>query len=93
MYDPTTLIRQIGMSNIYAISGGRIRHATTFDGIILPIRYGYTVEVEYCPNDTYTVRRVWSKNGAATVKGVATDVYADQVSDTAYRASCYKDPM
>lgn len=86
------LLRQIGAGNVLAISGGRI--VTTDDGAILPVRYGYTVEVELDrAADTYTVRRVFTRAGRRTVKGAVAGVYCDQVGETAYRASCFRDPF
>lgn len=83
------LLQQIGGAIVLAISGGRIIRDTT--GLILPVRQGYTVEVYLADDDTYTVRRVFTRAGKRFVKGERTGVYADQVSDAAYRASCYHD--
>lgn len=86
---PTTL-RQIGRGNVLAISGGR--WATTEEGtLVLPIRYGYAVEVDLAANDTYTVRRTLTRSGVRSVKGERTDVYCDELGEAAYRASCYHD--
>lgn len=88
----TTIARQIGHANILAISGGRIDVAE--DGIVLPVRYGYTVEVHLCAGaDTYTVRRVHTRAGRRTIKGELADVYAEELGDAAYRASCYREPF
>jgi len=87
--DHDTLIAQIGKGNVMSISGGRIMTRET--GVTLPVRYGYTVEVDYAANDTYVVRRVYETKSARIVKGTKTNVYADEVGEVAYRASCYKD--
>jgi hypothetical protein len=84
---PTTLA-QIGMGNVLAISGGR--WTTTEEGtLVLPVRYGYAVEIDLALNDTYTVRRTFTRSGVRVVKGEATDIYCDMLGDTAYEASCY----
>lgn len=87
---PTTLA-QIGHGNVLAISGGRARR----DGhtLILPVAHGYTVEIDLDANDTYTVRRMFTRAGKRFVKGEITDVYCENIGDIAYRASCYHDPM
>ena len=87
---PTTLA-QIGRGNVLAISGGRFRQEG--DVLVLPVAHGYSVEVELDPSDTYTVRRVFTRSGAPTVKAEVTDVYCDEVGEMAYRASCYHHPM
>lgn len=87
-----TTVRQIGRMNILAISGGRIveRDDTT---IQLPVRYGYVVEVQYQPGlDLYTVRRLFRRAGKETVKAQVSCIYATELGDEAYRASCYHEP-
>lgn len=86
--DPAVLIAQIGRMNIFGISGGRIVRRKT--GVTLPVGSGYTVTVDLAPNDTYTVRRVFKRGSKVWVKGEATEVYADNVGETAYRASCFR---
>jgi hypothetical protein len=86
--DKDTLISQIGMMNIMAISGGRGTFRPT--GVTLPVSHGYVVEVDLATNDTYTVQRVMFRAGKRYVKGVRTDVYCDQVGEMAYQASCYR---
>ncbi len=86
------LFRQIGTANIMAISGGRVTF--TPDGMTLPVAHGYRVVIVYDRGrDTYTVSRVFVRNGQATVKGTREDVYAEEVGAVAYRASCYHDPF
>lgn len=89
--DTQTIVEQIGMGNVLAISGGRVTHRET--GITLPVRYGYSVTVDLAAGDTYTVRRVFTRKGVSTIKGESADVYAEQVGEMAYRASCYRDPF
>lgn len=91
-----TLLAQVGRMNVLAISGGRVveHHniAEGFvDGIILPVRYGYAVEIVLAVNDTYTVRRTFTRSGRTTVKAEWTDVYCDEVGDIAWTASCFRD--
>jgi hypothetical protein len=89
--DNATLVQQIGNMNIMAISGGRVIIRET--GITLPIRYGYSVEIDFAANDTYTVRRVYTKNFNRIIKGELNNVYCDEVGEVAYLASCYREPM
>ena len=86
--DAKTLIAQIGKMNILAISGGRVFARET--GITLPVSARYHVTVDLAGNDTYTVRRVFVRAGQRYVKGERTNVYCDQVGETAYMASCYR---
>lgn len=80
-----TILAQIGRMNVLAISGGRVaRHP---DGVTLPVSNGYKVVVTLDGNDTYTVSRIWRN----TIKGQQSGIYCDQVSETAYRASCFHD--
>lgn len=88
-FDRAEIVRQIGRGNVLAISGGRVR--ATACGISLPVRYGYTVEVDYRDDDTYTVRRVFTRAGTRWVKGERERVYCTEVGEAAYRASCYTD--
>lgn len=90
-FDPAVLIAQIGRMNILGISGGRV--LVDRAGIILPVRYGYAVEVYLADDDTYTVRRTFTRAGRRTVKGERVGVYADEVGDVAWAASCYHDPF
>lgn len=86
----TTLIAQIGMMNILAISGGR--KGLTPDGIlVLPVSAGYRVEIEYNEGaDDYTVRRVFKRGTKKWVKGELTGVYCDEVGERAYEASSFR---
>lgn len=82
------IARQIGGGNLMAISGGRVIPLP--DGIELPVSNGYSVQVRLAGDDTYTVRRVFTRAGKETVKGERTGVYAEQVSQAAYYASCFR---
>lgn len=86
--DTNELLAQIGRMNIFAISGGRVAPHKT--GVTLPVGSGYTVTVDLAFDDTYVVRRVFKRGAKVWVKGEATNVYADQVGETAYRASCFR---
>lgn len=81
------LIDQIGMMNIFAVSGGRVQKRQT--GVTLPVGYGYSVEIDLDFNDLYVVKRVYTKAGKRTVKGEVTDVFAFNVGEIAYQASCF----
>ena len=78
----------IGGMNRAAISGGRV-HGTQ-NAVIMPVSNGYHVVVSLAPNDTYTVQRVFARAGKATVKAEWSDVYAHQVGEVAYQASCFQ---
>jgi hypothetical protein len=84
----TELLNQIGRMNVLAISGGRVR--TADETVILPVASGYTVEIELAANDTYTVRRVFTRGVKRFIKGQIDNVYCDQVGDIAYEASCFR---
>lgn len=79
---------QIGRMTLFAISGGRIHPLE--DGIRLPVGNGYKVDIHLTAGDDYTVERVFVRNGVITSHGAETHVYCDELSDTAYRASCFR---
>jgi len=84
-------IMHIGRGNFLAISGGRFTDLNE-SIIALPVHYGYTVEFEYLPGpDLYEVRRMFRRGTRIFCKGVETRLYCDQVSESAYRASCFHD--
>ena len=85
---PRTIAGQIGMGNLLSISGGRIVARET--GITLPVGNGYTVTVDLAGNDTYTVRRVFTRGGRTWIKGETAGVYCDRVGEVAYQASCFR---
>jgi hypothetical protein len=89
------LLAQIGIGNILAISGGRIRSVINDDGatirVELPVSNGYRVAIELALDDTYTVSREFVRAGKVFQKGTIKDVYFYEVGEVAYRASCYAD--
>jgi hypothetical protein len=88
-----TALHQIGRGNVLAISGGRVAHGT--DGaLILPVRYGYDVAVILDQaTDTYVVERRFRRGNRRWVKARWTNVYAEDLGEVAYTASCYADPV
>jgi hypothetical protein len=86
--DTHELKAQIGMMNVFAISGGRVIHRET--GITLPVSSGYKVTVDLDGNDTYVVRRIMTRGLKTWVKGEQANVYCDEVGEIAYQASSYK---
>jgi len=93
--DNDTLIAQIGAWYVLSIAGSLRRVEYRQTGVTLPVRYGYAVTIDLAPGDTYTVRRVYRKRNIDewTIKGEETNVYCDAVADSAYRASCFRDPF
>lgn len=85
--DNDTLLAQIGRMNIAAISGLRVTRRET--GVTLPVRYGYAVTVDLDGNDTYVVRRTFTRGAKTWVKKEWTNVYCDEVAEAAWQASCY----
>lgn len=81
--DTDELIGQIRRGDLLAISGGVVLPRET--GVTLPVAAGYQVTIDLAADDTYTVRRT----RAGAVLGEESTVYCDQVSDSAYRASCF----
>jgi hypothetical protein len=92
-FDEDELIAQIGKMNIFAISGGRvgvIKEEGETVAIEMPVSQGYRVVVSLGWDDTWTVSRQYVRNGVVSDKGTLEGVYADQVGEIAYQASCYK---
>lgn len=85
--DNHKLINQIGMGNIFAISGGRVEHLDT--GIIMPVSNGYSVWVNLAWDDTYTVSRIYKRGLKLFIKGTVEGVYAENIGEVAYVASCF----
>lgn len=92
-FDEEELLRQIGLGNVFAISGGRVGVIKNNDGetveIVLKAGKGYQVCITLSGWDTWTVRREFVRSGVAKVKGVQEDVYADQVGEVAWQASLF----
>lgn len=86
------MVQQIGR-NIYAISGGRVEAIE--HGIRLPNAHGYAVTVELDANDTYVVRRTFTRRPKGELlpvtylHGEAREVYCERLSEVCYYASCY----
>lgn len=89
--DVRQLVAQVGRGTVLSVSGGRIARNVETGGVILPCGSGYTVEVDLAANDTYTVRRVFSRAGRRWVKGERAGVYCDQVGEVVYRAGMFRD--
>lgn len=93
-FNEDELIAQIGRMNIFAISGGRVgvdvNSAGETVGIELPVSNGYRVRIELGWDDTWTVSRQFVRKGVVSDKGTLTSVYADQVGEIAYKASCFR---
>jgi len=91
-FNAEQLIRQIGIGNFYAISGGRVKAITNEQGetveVILPVGKGYLVAITLGWDDTYIVRRVYGWKKPRT-KGVQSNVYCEEVGEIAYKASCF----
>jgi hypothetical protein len=79
---------QIGRGNMMAISGGRLW--LTNGSAVLPVSNGYSVVVHLDTNDTYVVQRLFKRGMKVWIKGERTNVYAEQVGDVAYYASCFR---
>jgi kynurenine formamidase len=93
-FDENELIAQIGVGNVLAISGGRVGVITENGetvGVEMPVSNGYWVVISLGWDDTWTVSRQYVRNGVASDKGTLEGVYADQVGEIAYRASCFRD--
>lgn len=97
--DPTELIQQIGLMNLYAISGGlwgSLRDAEqNIIGAWLPVGSGRMVEVSLDFDDTYRVRCVrrvmrGKNRNQGIIETEVVGVYCDQVGEAAYQASCWR---
>ena len=92
-FNPSETINQIGLGNLFAISGGRRQIVTNSEGetvqLILPVGHGYSVRILLDWNDTYIVQRIYTRKGVVKVKGERTDVHFPELGDVAYYASCY----
>ena len=78
---------QISTMDLLATSGGRVVGTPT--GLMLPVAHGYKVQIDLEAGDTYRVRRVFVRGFRFWVKGEVSGVYAEQLSETVYRAGCY----
>lgn len=82
------LIPQIRGWDLMAVSGGRCAQINKYEARF-PVGRGYSVAVKLSFMDTWEVERVFEREGKAFVKEVWHDVYAMEVSDVIYKASCY----
>jgi hypothetical protein len=92
-FNEDELIDQIGRMNIYAISGGRVGITKNDQGetveMELKVGKGYRVSITLGWDDTWTVSRQFVRKGIVSDKGTLTGVFADQVGEIAYKASCF----
>ena len=92
-FNEDELLGQIGRGNVFAISGGRVgvsvENGETV-GIELPVSNGYKVSIKLGWDDTWTVSRLFVRAGVVFDKGTISGVYADQVGEVAYQASCFR---
>jgi len=92
-FNEDELVRQIGMMNVFAISGGHVGVIKNNDGetveVELKVGKGYRVCITLNFWDTWTVRREYVRNGKVFDKGVIEDVYYDMVGEVAYQASLF----
>ena len=86
--DADTVVMQIGIRNLYAISGGRAYDSG--HGVILPVSNGYKVVVDLMGNDEYRVRRIRIVGTKVWLYGERTGVYCEELGDVAYYASCFR---
>jgi hypothetical protein len=78
---------QIGFRTLMGISGLRI--TPTKYGIALPVSHGYTVTVDLAGNDTYVVRRLFTRGTKIWLHGEAREVSCERLSEVAWYASCF----
>ena len=92
-FNEDELIDQIGRMNIFAISGGRVGITKNDQGetveMELKVGKGYRVSISLGWDDTWTVSRQFVRKGVVSDKGTLTGVFADQVGEIAYKASCF----
>jgi hypothetical protein len=82
------LIPQIRFWDLAAVSGGRRTQINKYEADF-PVGSGYHVRVKLSFMDTWQVERVFTREGKVFVKETWDDVYAPEVSDVLYKASCY----
>jgi len=86
--DAAQLLNQIGNPNLLAITGGRRGMQMGPSAIRLPVSNGFHVYVWLEANDTYRVESVFERSGKRHVKWCRTDVFAQDIGQVAYEASC-----
>jgi hypothetical protein len=89
--DSTLILHQLGRA-LFNISGGRA--VTTPTGVVLPVSQGYKVTIDLDADDTYTVRRILSRNHGSEfrtwLKGEVTSVYPDVLAEIAIQAGSWE---
>lgn len=92
-FDVKVLTQQIGMMNLFAISGGRVRGIVNEENEVirveLPVGHGYRVAIELGWDDTYTIKREFVRGSKVFNKGTLEGIYCDEIGEMAYQASCY----
>lgn len=87
------MVGQIDRMTLLGISGLRVEPIK--HGIKLPVAHGYAVTVELDANDTYVVRRLFTRKPKGELlpvtylHGEAREVYCERLSEVCYFASCY----
>lgn len=97
--DPQVILSQMGLMNLYGVSGGKWSALSASDGseigVILPCGESRAVEVILNGSDLYEVRRVRLVNkgqqkGTVVVEIEVLDVFCENLGDAVYSASCWK---
>jgi len=92
-FNEDELIAQLGKMTFFAICGGKFSIWQP-EGETVEADFwsgnGYRVRITLGWDDTWTVQRIFVRKGQVSIKGEMKGVYADQVSDIAYKASCYR---
>lgn len=87
------LIERIGIGNLMAISGFRVRYETdennVVTGVVLPVGKGYRVHISIADDGTYTVCRQFVRKGNVYGNWVLEEVPPHLVGEIAYKASCF----
>jgi hypothetical protein len=86
--DANVLKQQIGVGNLLAISGGRIKAFKST--VFLPVARGYYVAISLTYADDYKVSRIFVRAGKVSVKETFEGVFAENVGEVAYRASLFE---
>jgi hypothetical protein len=87
--DPRTTLSQIGNGTILGISGGRTHYSENTLALTLPVSNGYRVVIHLMSDDTYRVQRTFTRGAKTWVKAERDEVYCDELSEIAYKASCF----
>lgn len=87
--DGSQALRHVGRNVVLSVSGGRATVAD--DRLILTCGYGWRVVVTLGPDDLYRVAREFSRGGRIYDHGLVEGVYAENLSETVYRAGMFRD--